>query len=248
MRRQEQGKLVDSFITALYELAEHCGYGNLNDKMIRDRLVVGLGDSKLSEKLQLDPELTLEKAITQVCQAEIAKQQQPLLQGESNHRSPETPIKAVHKNKKTTTSKTVTGQQKSEQIQRSTSNVGTCSHCGKSPFHDRKKCAAREAVCHKCGKKGHFQSVWRSANVRGVHSSHSQPSDDNFLGVVTSDEKTDDPWTVTLQLNNGSVDFHFDTGAEVTVVSETIHKKVGSPSLTQSDQTLRSPIVTIHYH
>ena len=42
--------------------------------MIRNRLVVGLGDSKLSEKLQLDPELTLEKAITQVRQAETVKQ------------------------------------------------------------------------------------------------------------------------------------------------------------------------------
>ena len=65
---------MDSFITALHKLAEHCGYGNLNDEMIRDRLVVGLGDSKLSEKLQLDPELTLEKAITQVRQAETVKQ------------------------------------------------------------------------------------------------------------------------------------------------------------------------------
>ena len=92
MWRQDHGDLVDSFITALYELAEHCGYGNLNDEMIRDRLVVGLGDSKLSEKLQLDPELTLEKAITQVCQAETVKQQQPLLQGESSHRSSEAPI------------------------------------------------------------------------------------------------------------------------------------------------------------
>ena len=239
MRRHENGESVDSFITALYELAEHCGYENLNDEMIRDRLVVGLGDSKLSEKLQLDPELALKKAITQVHQAVTVKQQQPLLQGESTHRSfPETTIGTVHKNKKTTTSKTVTGQQKSEQRQRSTNNVGTCSHCGKSPFHDCKKCAAHEVVCHKCGRKGHFQSVCRPANVR-VHTSNSQPSDDNFQGVVTLDEKTDDPWTATLQLNNAPVEFHIDTGAKVTVVSETIHKKVGSPSLTQSDQTPR---------
>ena len=39
--------------------------GALHDKMIRDRLVVGLRDANLSEKLQLDSELTLEKAIWQ---------------------------------------------------------------------------------------------------------------------------------------------------------------------------------------
>ena len=62
-RHQEDGETVDTFITALHALAEHCDYGTLKDEMIRDRIVVGLQDSKLSEKLQLDPELSLAKAI-----------------------------------------------------------------------------------------------------------------------------------------------------------------------------------------
>ena len=33
--KQEEGESVDSFITALYELAEHCGYTDLHDEMIR---------------------------------------------------------------------------------------------------------------------------------------------------------------------------------------------------------------------
>ena len=55
---------VDSFIMSLYRLAEHCNYRDLHDEMIRDRIVVGLRDSNLSERLQIDPELTLDKAIT----------------------------------------------------------------------------------------------------------------------------------------------------------------------------------------
>ena len=47
-RRQEPGESVD---TALYGLAEHCGYSELHDEMIRDSIVVGLRDAKLSEKL-----------------------------------------------------------------------------------------------------------------------------------------------------------------------------------------------------
>ncbi len=31
MRRQEEGELVDTFITALYAMAEQCGYGDLHD-------------------------------------------------------------------------------------------------------------------------------------------------------------------------------------------------------------------------
>ena len=52
-RIQEEGKPVDSFITALYGLVEHCGYDALHDEIIRDRIVVGIRDSRLAEKLQL---------------------------------------------------------------------------------------------------------------------------------------------------------------------------------------------------
>ena len=63
MRRQEGGEPVDSFITLLYRLVEHCNYCDLHEKMIRDRTVMGLRDSNLSERLQNDPELTFDKAI-----------------------------------------------------------------------------------------------------------------------------------------------------------------------------------------
>ena len=45
-----------------YNLLELCNYGDLASEMIRDRLVVGIRDLFLSEHLQLDSELTLEKA------------------------------------------------------------------------------------------------------------------------------------------------------------------------------------------
>ena len=51
--RQEDRETVDTFIRALHALAEYCNYGTLKDGMIRDRIVVGLQDQKLSEKIQL---------------------------------------------------------------------------------------------------------------------------------------------------------------------------------------------------
>ena len=49
--------------------------------MIRDRIVVGLHDVGLSEKLQTDPELTLDKAITMARQTEAVRGQQPVVRG-----------------------------------------------------------------------------------------------------------------------------------------------------------------------
>ena len=88
MRVQEEGEPVDSFINALYSLAEHCQFGALHDEMMRDRIVVGIRNAPLSEKLQLDSILTLEKAITMAQQTEAVKEQQPLLCC--------TPVGAIH--------------------------------------------------------------------------------------------------------------------------------------------------------
>lgn len=55
-RRQNDSENVETFITAAHKLAEHCNFGALKEELIRDRIVVGIRDRRLSERLQLDPE------------------------------------------------------------------------------------------------------------------------------------------------------------------------------------------------
>ena len=50
---------MEQYITVLYTLVETCEYGNLTEELLWDRLVVGICDSSLLERLQMDPELTL---------------------------------------------------------------------------------------------------------------------------------------------------------------------------------------------
>ena len=50
LRRQEEGESAASFNSNVYALAEHCGYWDVRDELIQDRLVVGIHDSRLSEK------------------------------------------------------------------------------------------------------------------------------------------------------------------------------------------------------
>ena len=151
LRRQEEGESVASFINDLYALAEHCGYGELHDEMIRDRLVVGIHDKKLSERLQLDADLTLEKAVTSVRQSEMVHQQQSLLHGgEPKH----VPIDAVQTIRKPIKKNPSSGRERN-QFKRTT--FSRCSRCGKSPNHDYEVCPAKGMTCRKCGKKGHFQ-------------------------------------------------------------------------------------------
>ena len=77
-QKQKEGENVDS---ALYELAEHYGFGSLHDKLICDRIVVGIRDIALSEKMQMDPNLDLEKAVNYIRQSKAVKKQQETVRG-----------------------------------------------------------------------------------------------------------------------------------------------------------------------
>ena len=53
--------------------------------MIRDQIVVGLQDSNLSEGLQTDPELTLDKVIMIAWGTKAARDQQAMVRGETDN-------------------------------------------------------------------------------------------------------------------------------------------------------------------
>ena len=72
-RRQEVEESAEEFITSLYCLAENCAYGALKEEMIRDRIVVGVRDTKLSEKMQLETALTLAMSVKVVRECESIK-------------------------------------------------------------------------------------------------------------------------------------------------------------------------------
>lgn len=58
-------------VTSLYALAERCGYGALHSEMIRDRLAGRIRDKRLSELLQMDADLMLDKAVIKICKSKL---------------------------------------------------------------------------------------------------------------------------------------------------------------------------------
>ena len=70
-RNQLQGESAEQYTVQLNELTENCEYGDLKDEMIRDR--------QLSQRLQLDADLTLDKAKKMIRQREAVQEQQQVL-------------------------------------------------------------------------------------------------------------------------------------------------------------------------
>ena len=190
--------------------------------MIRDRLVFGTRDSALSEPLQLDANLTLEKAKTAIRQKE-AIHEQHFLKGDSKA-NPIT-LDAVTKMHK----RPPTPQPSGEKATGPRPTQKHCSRCGKGP-HRRDKCPARDATCHKCHRKGHFSAQCFSRTVSAM--STEELSEESYLDCVTSDTTT--TWKATVKVSTLPTVFKLDTGAEVTAVSEevsqTLQKTLQKPS------------------
>ena len=78
-RSQGETETAEQFITSLHSLAADCEFGELKEQLILDQIVVGIRDSSLSIKLQMDPNLTLENAKRLVRQQEAVCGQQAIL-------------------------------------------------------------------------------------------------------------------------------------------------------------------------
>ena len=78
-----------------------------------------------------------------------------------------------------------------------------------------------------------------SKKVGQVYSNEQCDCGEAFLETVGTE--TSNPWVVSLQVMNETVDFHIDTGAEVSVIPDQVYRKVGSPPLTPPNQKLRGP-------
>ena len=74
---------MEQYIAVLHRLVETCEYGDLTKEMLRDRLVVGICDTKLSAQLQMDSALNLETAMKKVRQSEAVQEQRQHLQGDT---------------------------------------------------------------------------------------------------------------------------------------------------------------------
>ena len=124
-----------------------------------------------------------------------------------------------------------------------------CSRCGGHP-HPLDKCPAREAVCYRCQKRGHYSarcfsnSVPKIAGVATdvVEAAEDEPEPTAYLDVgAVNTESRGNSWTTTIRINKADLTFKLDTGAEVTAISDQTHHLLGKPALRKPSKVLYGP-------
>ena len=224
-RRQQEGESIETFITDLYSLSINCGYTTLRDEFIRDRIIVGMQDIKLSENMQLRADLTLKQATDMAKQSEAVHTQQATMRAETLEAS------VVNRRKHMTYRKPLSSSSRPHQ----SSNSNSCCFCARE-LHPRSACPARNDTCHRCSRKGHWAQACRDPT--STHKRHpvtniidelaQQDTDvELFITTVTHGPRTVPPWIVDTCLDKaGPVAFKVDTGADVTVLPEVIYNEL----------------------
>jgi hypothetical protein len=215
--------------------------------MIMHQILAGMRDRQLSEKLQMEAKLDLKTCIDRCRQKEFISRQQGLFRTQSEAAAAEPPaVGAVQKS--TDQTKKRLKKQKAPPSGKPHGSVGAesssrgpdsrsiqCGRCGYSPCHPRSKCPARAAKCNSCGKTGHFGSVCRSKRINEIDQSRTE---DLFFGALTKEKGRS--WMITVTLDENPIEFKIDSGADATVIPESVYRKHWKNPLNPTSQTLKT--------
>ncbi|UYV83817.1 hypothetical protein LAZ67_X000281 [Cordylochernes scorpioides] len=233
-RIQEDREPVDEFITSLYKLTDSCEFEGLHEQLIHDRIVVGVRDKALSERMQLDKELTLEKAVKKVRQQEAVRQQQVDLQ----RPSPSQKVNQVKFNSK----------KQSPKQQQSAKTRSRCPKCGGFTHREGQDCRAEGQRCNLCSKTGHFANCCPGKQAKTAEVKAVSELDEEIGFLLEDSSNLDDKegeckrrWTAEIQVNEKQVKFKLDSQADVTCVPLCLFKKImGQQRLVESDINIRA--------
>lgn len=264
-RTQLPGETVEEFVRHLYELAEHCDFGDKKNEYLRDRIVLGMADRELSERLQLrsaSETLTLEDAIQSARSSELVKMQMSAQSSPGTTQNlQEVKTAGAYANKGAAYGSTrkKTGkqgqnwhkgnrqsqkQQSQKQAQTQKQQQGDCNNCGHT--HSDRPCPARRAECYRCHRHGHYaqfcQAPQRGKVQAKVYEVLEEEAPALFLDSVSCSDAAEPAWRKTIMTQGGPIDFKLDSGADVTVISEATLKKLQPmPNLETVQTKLMSP-------
>lgn len=146
--------------------------------MICDKIVTGISDDTVREKLLAEDKLTLERAIDLCRASEQAKKQLSII------RDSNTPQVDAIKEKKS--SKAAPKEARSQEMEEF--------DCGRCGIRHGRSCPAFRARCQNCKRRGHFQNCCKTKiNVNTIERRQEEEEEDLELFVSTVKKSTSTP-------------------------------------------------------
>ncbi len=226
---QAVGECIDNFVTNLRTRAKTCLFGDQEESLIRDRIVLGCSDVRLQERLLREPNLTLITAMNICRAAESTREQMKCLRGDDI---------AVAVNE--------LGRHEYKKQSADGGSEFQCSRCGVR--HKPRNCPAFGKECRQCGQKGHFAVMCRKKPQSSriveisVHE-NDEPCNNSslFIGVISNSsheafaghEDQGNSWWKDMWINDSKVCCKLDSGAEANVMPESVFSSLKHTTTTR---------------
>lgn len=210
---QRDDQHFDEFITNLKTKVKNCGYGSLEESIIRDRVVVGIKSDDTREKLLAAENLTLQKTIDICHSAEQVKKQVDTMKQTAT-------VEMVTCKKKNTKSKSTQNKKENKSDHEEKFHCGRC-----DTTHGRRACPAFKKTCKICKMKNHLTKCCKSKAVDAVLENSSEEDEDNFYVTAIDagkDVDTEDWFAEALLPENQKIKFKLDSGSQCNVITKNI--------------------------
>lgn len=167
---QEDGENFDNFYTELRKIALNCNFDTFMERMLRDKIIHGIKDRNVQQKLLGKKDLTLAQTVDICRTSELSKEHVKII----NHQPMAAlEIDAVQVNPNHHRAQHATAKAKYQQI--SSNKTYLCKKCNKR--HGPRQCPAFGKTCTICKKSNHFAvGCW---NKNQVHSLNADENGNN---------------------------------------------------------------------
>ena len=166
--RSKQGsKTLNEWLTYVYNLVESCDYGDSNERIIRDVLIIGCNSDKAKDKIVRQGEKIKLQDVIEILQLEDSTRQtlsEMISTTQKIHYASYEKKKGTGKKQKFQSNSNPSGSSSSGQKQDSTGPQKLCYRCKKNYTKGHEKvCKALNAKCNACGIEGHFEAACKKS-------------------------------------------------------------------------------------
>ena len=194
--RSKQGsKTLNEWLTYVYNLVESCDYGDSNERIIRDVLIIGCNSDKAKDKIVRQGEKNKLQDVIEILQLEDSTRQtltEMTSTTQKIHYASYEKKKGTGKKQKFQSNSNSSSSSSSGQKQDSTGSQKLCYRCSKNYTKGHEKvCKALNAKCNACGVEGHFEiACKKSGNFPKKSSSKFQkPGSTGRMNIASAVEE-----------------------------------------------------------